>query len=81
MGMIGYRKEFLLHLVGLSPTPSEQHDFIEQMRILEHGYNIAGVKMDRALPSVNEPGEAKIVASQLENDPEQSQLLFDIFKE
>ncbi len=41
VGMYVYRREFLPVYVGLAPTPLEQAERLEQLRILEHGYAIA----------------------------------------
>ena len=79
LGIIGYQKKFLEMLVDMPATPSEQADSIEQMRILEHGYSIEAVLVDKALPSVNEVYEADIINQQLENDPIQVEILNNIF--
>lgn len=39
-GIYAYRKEFLFTFSGLSPTPLEQCECLEQLRALEHGYSI-----------------------------------------
>ena len=79
MGIIAYRKDFLIKVVGLQLTPVETYDFIEQMRIIEHGYGLQAVPLSHALPSVNEPQEADIIVDYLNGDTEQSQLLQQIF--
>ena len=38
IGLYVYRKEFLLQLGQLAPTPLEQAEKLEQLRVLEHGY-------------------------------------------
>ncbi|MDB3892263.1 NTP transferase domain-containing protein [Alphaproteobacteria bacterium] len=81
MGIIAYRKEFLMALVELPQTPVETHDFIEQMRIIEHGYNLQAVPLPHALPSVNEPQEADVIVDYLNGDEEQSALLKTIFSD
>ena len=40
LGLIAFQKKFLKKLVKLSPTPTEISESIEQMRIIENGYNI-----------------------------------------
>jgi 3-deoxy-manno-octulosonate cytidylyltransferase (CMP-KDO synthetase) len=44
LGLYGYRRTFLLTLAGLAPTPLEQSESLEQLRVLEHGYRIRCVE-------------------------------------
>jgi len=41
MGLYSYRRPFLLKLAELPPTPLEQAEGLEQLRVLEHGYRIS----------------------------------------
>ncbi len=41
IGLYVYRREFLNTFVQLPPTPLEQTESLEQLRVLEHGYQIA----------------------------------------
>ncbi len=41
VGMYVYRRDFLLEYVDLAPTPREQSEQLEQLRVIEHGYDIA----------------------------------------
>jgi 3-deoxy-manno-octulosonate cytidylyltransferase (CMP-KDO synthetase) len=41
IGMYVYRRRFLDEYVRLSPTPLEQAEQLEQLRVLEHGHRIA----------------------------------------
>jgi 3-deoxy-manno-octulosonate cytidylyltransferase (CMP-KDO synthetase) len=41
VGLYAYTVEFLRQYVNLPPTPLEQCEVLEQLRILEHGYRIA----------------------------------------
>ena len=45
VGLYAYRREFLLHLASLKPTPLEQAEQLEQLRALEHGYRIQTVEI------------------------------------
>lgn len=41
LGLYGYRREFLSAYAALEPTPLEQTEKLEQLRVLEHGHAIA----------------------------------------
>jgi 3-deoxy-manno-octulosonate cytidylyltransferase (CMP-KDO synthetase) len=41
VGLYVYRRPFLATYVALPPTPLEQTEHLEQLRVLEHGYRIA----------------------------------------
>ncbi len=41
VGMYVYRRDFLLRYVTLPPSPLEQAERLEQLRVLEHGDRIA----------------------------------------
>ena len=41
VGMYVYRRKFLAEYIALLPTPLEQTEKLEQLRVLEHGYPIA----------------------------------------
>ena len=40
VGLYVYTRDFLLHLAALAPTPLEQVESLEQLRVLEHGFRI-----------------------------------------
>lgn len=44
VGLYVYRRDFLLTLAGLAPTPLEQIESLEQLRVLEHGYKLRVVE-------------------------------------
>ncbi len=44
IGIYVYQRDFLRTLAGLKPTPLEQEESLEQLRVLEHGYKIRVVK-------------------------------------
>ena len=79
LGIIAYRKDFLLELTGLPVSPIEKAESIEQMRILENGFGLSYVEVAPALPSINEPGELQEVLDCLSADSEQQELLKSIF--
>ncbi len=55
LGLYVYRKEFLLQLGQLSPTPLEQAEKLEQLRVLEHGYKIHVTVVSHTSPGVDTP--------------------------
>lgn len=75
LGVIAYRKDFLIKLNQLPESEIESAEFIEQMRIIESGYDLYSVPVDPSLPSINEPHEADIVLEYLNNNSEQNTLL------
>lgn len=54
IGLYVFRREFLLRLAAMPPTPLEQAEKLEQLRVIEHGYRIgvsetaddAGIEVD-----------------------------------
>jgi 3-deoxy-manno-octulosonate cytidylyltransferase (CMP-KDO synthetase) len=75
LGIIAFRRDFLLDLVRLPPSPMEEAEFIEQMRILENGFRLRSIPVSPSLPSVNEVAEADVVLESLRSDGEQQELL------
>ncbi len=53
VGIYAYRREFLLQFAGLTPTPAERTESLEQLRALEHGYRIGVITTDRELIGVD----------------------------
>jgi len=75
LGIMAYRKDFLLKLTSLKPSLIEQAESIEQMRIIDNGFSLRSVLVGPSLPSINEPDELNIVLDLLEQDAEQCELL------
>jgi 3-deoxy-manno-octulosonate cytidylyltransferase (CMP-KDO synthetase) len=61
IGLYVYRREFLLELAALPPTPLEQAERLEQLRALEHGHRIRVVKVPSAWPGVDTPADLERV--------------------
>lgn len=78
LGIIGYTKAFLAHVVTLPPSNLEAAESIEQMRIVENGYFLRSVPVTESLPSVNEPQEMQQVLDALQYNSRQKSLLDSI---
>ena len=55
LGIYAYRREFLLKLAGLKPTPLELTEKLEQLRVLEHGFGIRVIVAPRATHGIDTP--------------------------
>jgi 3-deoxy-manno-octulosonate cytidylyltransferase (CMP-KDO synthetase) len=60
-----YRREFLLGLAKLVPTPLEQAEKLEQLRVLEHGHRIRVVVVESASPGVDTVEDLRRLATTL----------------
>jgi 3-deoxy-manno-octulosonate cytidylyltransferase (CMP-KDO synthetase) len=50
VGLYAYRAGFLRRFPQLPPTPLEQHESLEQLRALAHGFGITVIELPEALP-------------------------------
>jgi 3-deoxy-manno-octulosonate cytidylyltransferase (CMP-KDO synthetase) len=57
LGLYVYRRETLLRLAQLPPTPLELSEGLEQLRALEHGIRLHTVAVPAASPSVDTPDD------------------------
>lgn len=55
LGLYVYRRQALLRLATLRPTPLEQAEGLEQLRALEHGIRLHTVAVSTSSPSVDTP--------------------------
>ncbi len=65
LGIYGYRHDILLRLAGLTPTPLEQAESLEQLRALEHGIRIRVLTVDHAESGVDTARDLARVAARL----------------
>jgi 3-deoxy-manno-octulosonate cytidylyltransferase (CMP-KDO synthetase) len=56
-GLYVYRRPFLLTLAGLTPTPLERAESLEQLRVLEHGFSIGTVETTIDTVEVDTPDD------------------------
>jgi 3-deoxy-manno-octulosonate cytidylyltransferase (CMP-KDO synthetase) len=61
LGIYGYRRETLLRLVKFPMSPLEQAEKLEQLRALEHGIEIAVVRVNYEAVGVDVPADVKRV--------------------
>lgn len=61
VGLYAYRRPFLERFPTLAPTPLEQSESLEQLRVLENGYRIRVVETDVAPESVDTPEDLERV--------------------
>lgn len=63
IGLYGYRRDVLLSLAGLAPTPLEEAEKLEQLRALENGITIRCAQVSWRTVAVDVPGDvAKVEA-------------------
>ncbi len=55
IGLYAYRREFLLQMAQLPPSPLEQIEKLEQLRVLEAGYPIAVAVVGQATLGIDTP--------------------------
>ncbi len=63
IGIYLYRRDFLLRFVSLPPTPLELAESLEQLRVLEHGYDIYVVPVSEDSISVDTREDLELVES------------------
>lgn len=66
VGLYAYRKGFLLTYASLAPTPLQQAESLEQLRVLEHGYRIRCVETPRESIGVDTERDLERVRALLE---------------
>ncbi len=63
VGIYAYRRPFLRRYVELTPTPLEQAESLEQLRVLEHGFPIAVIVRDVRHTGIDTPEQYEAFAS------------------
>ena len=66
--IVPFRKSFLLQYTSWDPTPLEQVEYNEYLRVLEHGVKIRAVKVDDAWISVDTPEDLEEVRQLMTKD-------------
>jgi len=63
IGLYAYRRDFLLEYTRMPPTPLEQKEKLEQLRILENGFSIQVGETDRVSMGVDHEDDLRKVES------------------
>ena len=61
LGLYAYRRDFLLHVSSLEPTPLERRESLEQLRVLEHGFSIKMIETTHDSIGVDTPDDLERV--------------------
>jgi len=65
LGIYGYRREFLFRVAALPPSPLEEAERLEQLRVLQAGYRIRVVDVGHDSVGVDTPEDLKAVEERL----------------
>ncbi len=68
IGLYLYRKEFLMKLIQLEPSPLEKIEGLEQLRVLENGYRIKVVETKYDSVGVDTPEDLEKVKAMIEGE-------------
>ncbi len=71
--IIPFRRDYLLEYLALTPTPLEQVESIDMLRILEHGGRVKMVPEHVLTYSVDTPEDLRVVEEAMTNDTLMSQ--------
>lgn len=66
-GMITFQRKYLTHYSKLTPTPLEEIESVDMMRVLEHGFKIACLKTAEESFPVDVPDDVQRVEGALKN--------------
>ena len=75
LGIIAYKKNFLLKLVKLKESKNELKNFIEQARIIDNNYTLKSINVPKTLPSINLKKDERIVKNIFKKNLKQKILL------
>jgi len=67
--IIPFRRSFLLDYSRLEPTPLEQAESVDMLRVLEHGYPVRLVETSVNTHAVDTPDDLKMVEDLMRGDP------------
>jgi 3-deoxy-manno-octulosonate cytidylyltransferase (CMP-KDO synthetase) len=70
LGLYVYRRDFLLKLAAMPPTPLERAEGLEQLRVLENGYRIVTAETDVDTIGVDTPEDLERVRALAAGTPQ-----------
>lgn len=76
--IIPFRCELLQTYAALEPTPLEQAESIDMLRLLEHGYKVRLVETDYDTHAVDTPADRELVERLMRDDPLVKQYVPDV---
>lgn len=65
LGVYGYHRDFLLHYGQLTPTPLQLSEDLEQLKVLEHGYQIKVAIVESHSIGIDTPEDLNQVMTKL----------------
>jgi 3-deoxy-manno-octulosonate cytidylyltransferase (CMP-KDO synthetase) len=65
LGIYGYRRDFLFRVASLPPSPLEEAERLEQLRVLQAGYRIRVVDVSYDSVGVDTPEDLEVVEERL----------------
>ncbi|HEG43576.1 MAG TPA: 3-deoxy-manno-octulosonate cytidylyltransferase [Phycisphaerales bacterium] len=66
--IVAFRKPFLMKFASWAATPLEKVEYIEYLRIIEHGFKIRGVPIEEYTTSVDTPQDLTLVKEMMKKD-------------
>lgn len=69
IGIIAFRRAFLLRLIALPSTPLERAESVDMLRAIEHGFAVRMVPTQHPAHPVDTPEDARKVEALMEGDP------------
>ena len=69
IGLIAFRRDFLLHLMTLPPSSLERAESVDMNRAIENGYKVRMVPMTQLTYAVDTPGDLTRVETLMAVDP------------
>ena len=80
LGLIAFEKETIMNFEDYNPSKLEQSESIEQLRLIENGFNLISIPVDSALPSINEPNDYLKVLDYIKSSKIQQKILRKIIE-